>query len=514
MGKGIKSNPVYGISLVLSLILVAWGIFLPGNFANVANLLFSVVTGQFGWTYTIAVSAFVFFCIWIAVSKYGKIKLGKDEDKPEYSTLVWFAMLFSAGMGIGLIFWGVAEPLNFFVNPLDVVGGSPEAAEFAIRKAFLHWSFHPWACFGVVGLGLAYMQFRKGKPSLISSIFIPLLGEKRVNGWLGKLIDILATIATVCGVCTSLGLGTMQINSGLNFVFGVPENSMVQIIIIVVITIIFTATAVIGIEKGISYVANTNMVLAFVLMLIGLIVGPTSLILATLSDGVGGYLQNFLQDCFTVGAYKNGSWYGSWTIFYWAWWVAWASFCGSFIARISKGRTIKEFIAGVLLVPALLSFVWFAIFGSMGISQGLDLAKEAIVSTSTACFMVFSQYPLGMVMCIVTILLVCTFFITSANSATFVLGMLTSHGSLNPPGRTKLVWGIVEAALTIALLLSSDNGLQMLQNISIAGAFPFLIVMIFIMWAIAKAMKQEVAALPKGEKKKAVTPPELPAQVE
>lgn len=490
--KKNKVNMVLVIGLAITILLAAWAAILPDNFAFVATWLLAFITGKFGWLYTLGVVAFLIFCFAIGFSKYGKIKLGPDDSKPDYSTAKWFAMLFSSGMGIGIVFWGVAEPLSFYSNPIgNIEAGSPEAMEFAMQKALLHWGLHPWAIFGVVALGLAYMNFRKGKPFLVSSLFIPLVGEKRVNGWFGKMIDILAIFATVAGLCTSLGLGTMQINAGLNHLFGVPETKLIQTIIIIIISTLFTVTAVIGIEKGISLVSDINMLLAFGAMILAFVVGPKVLQLNILSEALGDYLFKVIPDSFAVGAYADSDWYGTWTIFYWAWWVAWAPFCGTFIARISRGRTIREFMAGVLIVPALLTLVWFSIFGGMGMNLGMDVAVQAAARPETAGFIVFSHYPLGGLLSVIVVCLVCTFFVTSANSGTFVLGMFSSKGNLNPKGMVKGIWGAAVAALALFLLLSSENGLQMTQSISIAGAFPFLLVMIGCIFGIVKAIKTE-----------------------
>ncbi len=493
MNKTKKINSVFAVSLAIILLIVIWCVAFPSSYQSVADFTYAFLTGKFGWFYNVSMGAFLFFCIWLSVSKYGKIKLGQDDSKPEYSNVSWFAMLFSAGMGIGLIFWGVAEPLNHFMAPLNAKAGTPEAAEFAINKTFLHWALHPWSCYALMGLALAYMQFRKKKNGLISSIFIPLLGEERVNGWIGKTIDVFAVFATITGGATSLGLGTLQINSGLNYLFHIPVNKGIQTIIILITSCLFLLSAVSGLDKGIKFLSNMNLILAFSLLGLAFIIGPTLLSLNAFTEGVGNYFQNIIQETFSIGAFKNTAWYGSWTIFYWAWWIAWAPFVGSFIARISKGRTIREFIAGVLLAPSLLSFIWFAVFGSMGINLGTEVASEAIKSTPTACFVVFSHYPLTLVLSGLTILLVITFFVTSADSATFVLGIFTSGGDLNPKTYIKVIWGTMEAVLALVLLLVSTNGLQNLQTISIVGAFPFTFIMLGSIVTLFKSLKNELA---------------------
>ncbi len=481
-----KINKVFSISLVIVFGIVLWGIIGAKSFEASANTAFNFLVSKFGWFYLVSMTLFVVFAVWIALSKYGKIKLGPDDSKPDYSFISWFAMLFSAGMGIGLVFWGVAEPLNHFINPMGMDGGTEAAGQFAMMKSFMHWGLHPWANYSVLALALAYMQFRKGKPGLISSIFIPLIGEERVKGWMGKTIDILAIFATVAGVATSLGLGTLQINSGLNFLFGVPETSLVQILIVVVVTVLFMISAVSGLDKGIKFLSNLNVSIAAVLVILSIIIGPTLLIFTNLGQGMMLYAKDLFMD---VNPFGKSEWYGWWTIFYWAWWIAWAPFVGTFIARISRGRTIRQFIVGVLAAPTLASFLWFATFGTMGIETGAEVATQAIAKTETALFVVMQHYPLGNVISLVAVLLLCTFFITSADSATFVLGMMSSDGDLNPTIGRKVTWGVIQSALALALMLS--GGLKMLQTASIVAAFPFAFVMIFAMVSIIKALKTE-----------------------
>lgn len=484
-----KSQSVFYISLVVVLGIALWGIIAPESFGVKANGVFDYLTTSFGWLYLITMFSFIIFSVYLASSKFGKIKLGPDDSKPEYSYVSWFAMLFSAGMGIGLVFWGIAEPLNHFMSSAGGEPGSAMAADFAMKKSFFHWGLHPWAGYSVIALALAYMQFRKNKPGLISSIFIPLLGDKMVSGFVGKFIDVLAIFATVAGVATSLGLGTLQINSGLNYLFGVPINTFTNIIIIAVVTVLFMISAVSGLDKGIKILSNCNLGLAGLLMILGLIIGPTLMIINALTNGVGMYVGDLIKDSFNVEAFGDNSFVKGWTVFYWAWWIAWAPFVGVFIARISRGRTIKEFVTGVLLVPALGSFVWFAIFGTMGINLGTEVAAEAIKTTETAFFVVMGHYPLGSIISFVAIILLCTFFVTSADSATFVLGMMSQNGNLNPDTKRKVIWGIIQSLLALALMLA--GGLKVLQIGSIVAAFPFLFVMIFAMFSFHKALKDD-----------------------
>ncbi|MBD3306338.1 BCCT family transporter [candidate division KSB3 bacterium] len=487
-----KGHTVFIISLVVVFAITLWGLVLPENFGNFANGVFNFLVVNFGWFYLLSMFAFVIFSIVIAFSKFGRIKLGSDDSTPEYSYLSWFAMLFSAGMGVGLVFWGVAEPLNHYMAPNPLLGiepGTVEAANFAIKTPFFHWGLHPWASYTVLAMALAYFQFRKKYPGLISSVFTPLLGEERVRGPIGKIIDILAIFATVAGVATSLGLGTLQINGGLNYLFGVPIGHVSHVIIITIVTVLFMASAISGLDRGIKFLSNVNIDIAIVLMLLALIIGPTIKSVNVFTNSIGVYLRELLRDSFRIEAFGDNSWIGGWTIFYWAWWIAWAPFVGTFIARISRGRTIREFVGGVLLIPVLGSFLWFSIFGATGINLGPEVASEAIQVTETAFFVVMSHYPLGGILSFVAVILLCTFFVTSADSATFVLGMFSSHGDLNPETKRKVTWGIIQSGLAFALLLA--GGLQGLQTASIAAAFPFAVIMLFAMWSLVKALQEE-----------------------
>lgn len=487
-----KNNTVFYASIALTLAIVFWGFLSPSSFEIAGNASFKFLSTNFNWFYTFTMTSFIVFAIWIGFfSKYKNIKLGGDDSKPEFSNSSWFAMLFSAGMGIGLVFFGISEPLSHYLNPMYGKGMTEEAAKFAITKSFLHWGLHPWANYCILGLGLAYMQFRKGKPGLISSIFIPILGEKGAKGPIGKIIDILAVFATAAGMATSLGLGTQQINSGLNYMFKIPETPMVQIILVVTITLIYTWTAISGVEKGIKAVSDLNLILVVVLLAGSFLFGPTVKILRTFVEGTGLYIQNFVQNSLEVGAFGKSSWFGDWTVFYWAWWIAWAPFTGIFIARISKGRTIKEFIAGVMLVPTIVSFIWFSIFAGIDFATAGEVLLEASKSSATAFFIVMNNIPLGAVLSFVAIILLFTFFITSANSATFVLGMLSQEGDLNPTNTKKTIWGVVQSALALSLMIGSANGLKMLQTISIIAAFPFAFIMLFSMYSLVKALKTD-----------------------
>lgn len=487
-----EKNVVLIISMILLGVIVVWGAFSPDSFQLAVNGAQAFIMKWFTQYYILVMSAFVIFAIYLLFSKYGSIKLGKDDDEPEFSFISWFAMLFSAGMGIGLVFYGVAEPISHYIAPIPSIDpASAESIRFAFRKSFLHWGLHPWACYLIIGGALAYFQYRKDKPGLISSLLIPLIGEERAAGPIGNFVDILAIFATVAGVATSLGLGAYQINSGLNYLFGIPENNMVVAIIVIVTTVVFILTAISGLEKGMKALSNLNVGLAFVLLILTLLIGPTILIFKNFFVGLFDYTTHLIPDMLPLNVAENRDWLSTWTIFYWAWWIAWAPFVGSFIARISKGRTIKEFVLGVLFAPLFVSAIWFAVFGTAGINLGPDVAAQAAANTSTAVFVTMSQYPLGSLISGITVILLFTFFVTSANSGTFVLGIFSSKGDLNPSSSKKALWGVIVTAVTLVLMFSSDSGLQNVQTASIVAALPFSFVMIFAMIAFAKALKSE-----------------------
>ncbi|MCR5449900.1 MAG: BCCT family transporter [Solobacterium sp.] len=494
--KNNKLNQVAIISLIIVGVLAVWAVALNESFTTFSNAAFAFLTTDFAWLYLLAVVVFVGFCLIIALGKWGNIKLGPDDAVPEYSNTSWFAMLFGAGMGVGLVFWGVSEPLSHFLNPAEGIESmTEEAADFAMKSSFMHWGIEPWACYAIIGLGLAYFQFRKNKPGLLSSVLEPLVGEKLTKGWFGKLVDILAVFATVAGVVTSIGLGVLQVSGGLNHLFGIPKTMVIQIAIIIGFAVVYIWTAVSGVEKGIKMLGDINLFIAVSMMIVFFVLGPRLEMLNSFTNGLGAYLNDFMKDSFRIHTYGDNSWYGSWRVFYWAWFIAWAPFVGIFIARISKGRTIREFIIGVMVAPALASFVWFAIFGTLGISLGMNgtftrEVLEGVVSTpEVGLFVVLEQYPLGKILSVIMLVLLCTFFITSANTGVFTLSMLTSDGDLNPPNNKKIMWGIIQSVMAIGLLMA--GGLKPLQTISLVAAFPFIFIMLMCMVSFVKALGSE-----------------------
>ncbi|MGD7043799.1 glycine betaine uptake BCCT transporter [Jeotgalibacillus proteolyticus] len=484
-------SKVFWITLSIVLAATIYAIAAPSSFEQVTANVQGFISSSFGWYYLILVTVMVIFCFILAITPIGQIRLGKPDERPEYSTGSWFAMLFSAGMGIGLVFWGASEPLlHFASSPPLAEAGSDEALKDSMQYTFFHWGLHAWAIYAVVALSLAYFKFRKGEPGLISATLVPLFGEK-MRGGLGTLVDVLAVFATVVGVATTLGFGAIQINGGLNYLFGLEIDFWVQTIIIAIVTVLFMISAWTGISKGIKYLSNTNMILAVTLLIIMLIIGPTMLILNLFTNSIGAYAQNLLEMSFRIAPLDAGNreWINDWTIFYWAWWISWSPFVGIFIARVSRGRTIREFMAGVLLLPSLVSFLWFAVFGASSINvqrMGIDLTDLA---PEQLLFAVFNEYQLGALLSVIAIVLISTFFITSADSATFVLGMQTTYGSLTPSNSVKLTWGLAQS--TVAVILLSANGLQALQNALIIAAFPFSFVMILMMMSTYKSLNQE-----------------------
>ncbi|AVQ36283.1 glycine betaine uptake BCCT transporter [Staphylococcus kloosii] len=496
LSSGNKRSPVFIYSAIIVAIVVLIGAIFPAQFGNVTNTIKLWITDKLGWYYLILTTIIVFFCIFLIFSPIGKLKLGKPNDKPEFNSISWFAMLFSAGMGIGLVFYGAAEPMADFAAPPSASPETKAAYTEALRSTFFHWGFHAWAIYGVVALALAYAQFRKGEPGLISRTLRPLLGDK-VEGPIGTIIDVLAVFATVVGVAVSLGMGALQINGGLNYLFGVPNNVWVQAIIIVVVTILFIMSAWSGISKGIQYLSNLNISLGLILMVIVLILGPTVLILNMMTSSVGNLLNSFLLNTFDTAAQnpQKREWMSQWTLYYWGWWLSWSPFVGIFIARVSKGRSIREFIGGVLLVPAIVSFIWFSVFGVLGIETGKKHPELFKMSAETQLFGVFNHLPIGIVLSIIALILIGSFFITSADSATFVLGMQTSYGSLEPSNVVKVTWGIAQSLIAFVLLFAGGgNGaeaLNAIQSAAIISALPFSFVVIMMMISFYKDANNE-----------------------
>ncbi|HZG70596.1 MAG TPA: BCCT family transporter [Chondromyces sp.] len=486
-----KTTPIFWISLMIGILFVTWGVVAPGNLGQVMAAAQAFVLDRFGWFYQLSASFFLIFALFLAFSRYGNIKLGKQEDQPEFSNLTWFGMLFSAGMGIGLLFYGMAEPISHYAQPPYGQGETAESAKLGLQYTYLHWGFHAWAIYAVVALALAYYKFRKNMPGLMSATLYPLVGD-RVKGPIGQTVDIIAVFATVFGVAASLGLGSTQINSGLNYLFGIPLDFTIQLVIIAITTVLFIISAGTGVSKGIKYLSNTNMVLAVILFFSFLFLGPTQYLMELFSTTFGAYLQNLPSMGLRFAPFDsdNNQWVKDWTIFYWAWWISWTPFVGTFIARVSKGRTVREFLMAVLIVPTIVCSLWFGVFGGTGIHydlvEGLAVTKQAF---ETTIFFVYEQMPFGGFLSILSMILIMIFFITSADSATFVLGMQTTNGSLNPPLFVTVVWGLILAAIAATLL--GTGGLGGMQAAIIVSALPLGIALLFMCYALVISFKQE-----------------------
>ncbi|MCF2127398.1 BCCT family transporter [Strepomyces sp. STD 3.1] len=491
---------VFGVTAALTLAFVVWGAAGTDSLEDASGTMLSGLIHNGGWAFVLAASGFVVFALWLAASRYGRIHLGAEGEEPEFRTVSWIAMMFSAGMGIGLMFWGVSEPLAHFdtappgTDPAD----TGDRMTTAMATTLFHWTLHPWAIYAVVGLGIAYSTFRRRRRQTISAVFTPLIGEKHANGVGGRVIDILAIIATVFGSAASLGLGALQIGSGVEQLDWMDKVSTGLLVgIIAVLTVAFVASAISGVEKGIQWLSNTNMVLALLLAVFVFVAGPTILILDLLPTSVFGYLGDLPAMAGRTeisGGEGVADWLGSWTVFYWAWWISWTPFVGMFIARISRGRTIRQFIGGVILVPSTVSLIWFAIFGgsAMRLQEQNRLGDET--TPEGRLFAVLQEYPIATATSLLVMILVAIFFVSGADAASIVMGTLSQKGALEPSRWAVVFWGVVTGAVAaIMLLVGSGEGdaLTGLQNLTILAAAPFVIVMIFMCVALMRDLRRD-----------------------
>ena len=488
---------VFGVTAAIAVGFLVWGFLSTSSLATLSGDALAWTMGSMGWLFVLTASAFVVFVLWLALGRFGAIPLGRDDEEPEFRTVSWVAMMFSAGMGIGLMFYGVSEPITHFATPPPGTGaaGNPEAAQNAMATTLFHWTLHPWAIYAVVGLAVAYGVYRKGRLQLISAAFEPLLGD-RAHGPAGKVIDMLAIFATLFGSAASLGLGALQIRSGLEIVAGIGQvGNAVLIGIIAVLTAAFILSAVSGVAKGIQWLSNINMVLAIGLALFVFVVGPTVFILNLIPTSIGSYIQDVAMMSARTGAEggETNTWLQSWTIFYWAWWLSWTPFVGMFIARISRGRTIRQFVTGVLLVPSLVSLVWFCIFGGAAIDlqkHGTDIAGAG--GLESQLFSTLEAYPLATVASIVVMALVAIFFVSGADAASIVMGSLSERGTLSPSRPTVIFWGVATGAVAaVMLLVGGADALTGLQTITIVAALPFVVVMIGLAVALVKDLRAD-----------------------
>lgn len=493
------NKPVFITSGILIVGFIIFGSLFTETAAALFSFLQDFIAEKFRWLFIILFNVALVFCIYLAASRYGDIRLGKQTERPQYTLFSWIGMLFSAGIGIGLVYWGTAEPLYHFMAPPVGEGQTVEAAKQAMNLSFLHWGLHAWAIYTVVALSLAYFHFRRGLPLSIRSTLYPILGQKIYGKW-GHTVDILAVFGTIFGVVTSLGLGVMQINSGLEGLFGIPNTLTVQFIIIAFVTSLACGSLMLGLDKGIKRLSDINMGLTGILLAFMVILGPTLFIFDSFIENVGNYLANIVTLSTWSEAYSSTDWQSAWTIFYWAWWVSWSPFVGVFIARISRGRTIREFVFGVLLIPMTILFFWFTTFGGVAIQMELlaaispDLVSPGLVAavqadTGSAIFKLVEYYPLTKPITLLIVVMIVLWFVTSSDSASFVIDMLTAGGDTNPPKIQRLFWAIMQGV--IAAILLAAGGLGALQAAAIVAGLPFALVIFVMMYALLRGMSRD-----------------------
>ncbi len=482
---------VFFISAAIIVLFVGLTIFFEQNVDDLFNKVQGAVSHYAGWFFVATMNIVLIFVISLLLGRFGDIRLGGEGAKPEFSTTAWFSMLFSAGMGIGLLFYGVAEPMFHFVASPMAEPGTAEAARVAMDFTFLHWGLHPWAIYALVGLSLGFFAFNKNLPLSIRSVFYPILGE-RIYGPIGNVIDIMATVATMFGVATSLGLGVQQVNAGLHHLFDVPQTTWMQLLLIAGITAIATWSVVKGLDAGIKRLSELNVIAAGSLMLFVLLVGPTLFIVNAFVENTGYYLQQFFSLSTWNETYENTEWQNGWTVFYWGWWIAWSPFVGMFIARVSYGRTVRQFIKGVLFIPTLVTFLWVTTFGNSALDIEMfgngGIAKAVQENIPVSLFVLLENFPLDIVTSLLAVVVVITFFVTSSDSGSLVIDIITAGGNTEPPKLQRVFWAVMEGAVAAALLLG--GGLVALQTAAITTGLPFAVILLGMAYALHKGMSE------------------------
>ncbi|MBY7666652.1 BCCT family transporter [Vibrio anguillarum] len=492
-------NPVFGFSAgFIALFLVAALVVDPEVAKSVLDGVKWKIIGTFDWLFIWSGNLFVLFCLGLIVSPFGKIRLGGQEATADYSFISWLSMLFAAGMGIGLMFWSVAEPVAYFTGwyetPLGVAANTPEAAKLALGATMYHWGLHPWAIYGVVALSLAFFTYNKGLPLSIRSIFYPLLGD-RAWGWAGHIIDILAVLATLFGLATSLGLGAQQAASGIHHVFGIDAGMSLQIVVITVVTLLAVVSVVRGIDGGVKVISNINMIVAFLLLILVALIGYT-VTFSSIPTTLMAYIENIIPLSNPHGR-TDEAWFQGWTVFYWAWWISWSPFVGMFIARVSKGRTIREFLTAVLLVPTAVTLIWMSVFGGLAIDQVINnvgqLGANGLTEVPLAMFQMFDALPYGTLLSVIAVVLVLVFFITSSDSGSLVIDSITAGGKVDAPVLQRIFWALMEGAIAVALLwIGGTNAIEALQAAAISTALPFTIVLLLMCVSLLLGMRTEL----------------------
>lgn len=490
-------DPLIAGSVLLLVALVLLGT--AFNITLIRRAFFALQDGiveNFAWLFSLTVTWLLGFAAWLGCSRHGALKIGPDDCKPEFGMLAWLSMLFSAGMGIGLVFYGVAEPVLHYLDPPNALAETAAGAREAMRLSVFHWGLHAWGIYAVLGLALALFHFRYDQPLALRSVLLPLLG-KQTHRWPGKLVDVLAVLGTLFGLATSLGLGATQINAGLAQVFGIAMSTRAQTGIIVIVTACATMSLVLGLHKGIRRLSEANLLLALLLLLFVLFLGPTAALLRGITDTLGNYLQNLMGMSLSSHPFRSLDWQKTWTIFYWAWWLAWAPFVGMFIARISRGRTLREFVVGVLVLPSVMSLLWFGVFGGAALQLELQgdvaLAQAVQKDAAVAIYNLLEHYPLGSITALLAMMLVVVFFITSSDSGSFVVDMLCSGGNPNPPVWQRIFWAVLEGVLAITLLWI--GGLNALQAGVVSLGLPFCVVLVAASWCLYRQLQTEAPAL-------------------
>ncbi len=484
--------PVFYPSAVIILIFIGLTLGIGEPMEEIFSTTTAGITTNAGWLLVMAVNIFLAFSLYFAFSKMGQIRLGGPKAKPDFSTFAWFAMLFSAGMGIGLLFFSVAEPILHYSNPPRGATNAATAAQDAMKFTFLHYGLHAWAIYAIVGMSLAFFTFNKNLPLTLRSVFYPLLGD-RIHGPIGNIIDVVAVVATLFGLATSLGFGVQQVSAGLAHLFDTPDTVAMQVFLIAAITGAATISVVLGLDKGVRVLSELNMRMGLIFLIAMLILGPTVFLMDSFIQNTGAYLQELVSIGAWTESYAGTTWQHDWSVFYWAWWISWSPFVGMFIARVSKGRTVREFFLGVLLVPSLLTFLWMSVFGGSALFLELngigDIATAVNENIATALFVLLEEYPWSFVTSIIGILLVTSFFVTSSDSGSLVIDSITSGGKLDAPVGQRIFWALSEGAVAATLLLG--GGLKALQTAAISTGLPFTLLLFVMCYSLYKGLSRE-----------------------
>ncbi|MGV8940808.1 MAG: BCCT family transporter, partial [Lysobacter sp.] len=495
---------VFRISLLLVIALALVAGFAPAQFEAVSNASLATVIRHAGWLYLLIVFLSLAFLAYLAFGPLARLRIGGRDAEPQFSKLAWLSMLFAAGMGIGLVFWGAAEPVSHLLTPPEgMAPGTPDAARVAMRYTFFHWGLHPWAIYALMGLAIAWFQYNRNGRGLISDLLQPLIGDRHL-GWMGKTVNIIAVVATAIGVATTLGFGTMQISAGLTRVFGLPSGLGMQLTVIAVCFVLYMTSSASGVDRGIKWLSSFNLALAGALMVAVALLGPTGFIFDTFTTSVGGYLDHLVEMSLRMSPFSANTWVADWTIFYWAWWISWSPFVGSFIARVSYGRSVREFVLGVVVMPSLIGFAWFSTFGGAALwgqlFGGVDMAGALANGYETVLFRMYDSLPLSDLLSGLSVLLLVIFFVTSADSAVLVLGLMSSDTADDPPLSRKFAWGIAIALIAGSMLVA--GGLDALQTLITVAALPFALLIVAVMFGLYRVMSKE-ALREKAEERRA-----------